>query len=173
MRPTTAPAWRESRRACRTARLPQDQAPDSHHAKSRQVAGAARRRHGRRIAPIPPARASCCRQCLAFAVLRQVRNGHGVLVPPGAGVEVLGRSRERVIRLAAFFFATVAIDRLPLSVVASIGPVEKPGQADTYRLSVVGGAVIASRTAIEPTIIEPTNFGSAETPGPMLPTLTG
>jgi hypothetical protein len=66
---------------------------------------------------------------------------------------VLGRSREHVIRLAAFFFATVARDRLPFSVVTSIGPVEKPGQADTYHLSVVGDAVIASRTAIEPTII--------------------
>jgi hypothetical protein len=92
---------------------------------------------------------------LAFAVAPGP-HGHGVIVHPGAGVEVIGRSREHVIRLAAFFFAMVARDRLPFSVVASIGPVERPGQADTYHLSVVGGAVIASRTAIEPVIIDPT-----------------
>jgi hypothetical protein len=76
-------------------------------------------------------------------------------VHPGAGVEVLGRSREHVIRLIAFFFAVVARERLPFSVVASIGPVDRPGQADTYHLSVVGGHVIASRTAVEPVIIAP------------------
>jgi hypothetical protein len=59
---------------------------------------------------------------LAFAVAPGP-HGDGVIVHPGAGVEVLGRSREYVIQLAAFFFATVARDRLPFSVVASIGPV--------------------------------------------------
>jgi hypothetical protein len=46
---------------------------------------------------------------LAFAVAPGP-HGRGVTVHPGAGVEVVGRSREHVIRLAAFFFATVALN---------------------------------------------------------------
>jgi hypothetical protein len=72
---------------------------------------------------------------------------------------MLGRSREHVIRLAAFFFAAVAQDRMPFSVVASIGPVEKPGQADVYHLTVFGGHDIASRISIEPIIIDPVRHG--------------
>jgi hypothetical protein len=136
--PTTAPAGANRGGHVGPLRLQQDQPPDPRFApaNSRHVPGmaAALSQSNPRALPAAP----------AFAVASGP-HGHGVIVHPGAGVEVLGRSREHVIRLAAFFFATVARDRLPFSVVASIGPVETPGQADTYHLSVVGGAVIASR----------------------------
>jgi hypothetical protein len=89
---------------------------------------------------------------LAFAV-PPGPHGSGVVVKPTGRVVIAGRSREHAIRLAAGFFAVVARDRLPFSVVAQIGPRDGPGQADSYHLSVAGGHLVASRTALEPAII--------------------
>jgi hypothetical protein len=78
-------------------------------------------------------------------------HGLAVTVTPAG----LGRSREHVIRLAAEFFATVALDRLPFAVAAVIGDRTRPAERDVYQLAVVAGHTIVARCAMEPAIIAP------------------
>jgi hypothetical protein len=86
-------------------------------------------------------------------------HGLDVTVTPGGLVQIAGRSREHVIRLAAESFATVARDRLPFSVAAVIGDRTRPGGHDVYQLAVVAGHTIVARCAMEPAIIAPSAGG--------------
>jgi hypothetical protein len=83
------------------------------------------------------------------------RHGLAVAVTPAGLVQIAGRSREHVIRLAAEFFATVARDRLPFAVAAVIGERARRGEHDVYQLAVVAGHTIAARCAMQPAIIAP------------------
>jgi hypothetical protein len=83
------------------------------------------------------------------------RHGLAVAVTPAGLVQIAGRSREHVIRLAAEFFATVARDRMPFAVAAVIGDRAKPGEHDVYQLAVVAGHTIAARCAMPAAIIAP------------------
>ena len=74
---------------------------------------------------------------------------------PAGFVQITGRSREHVIRLAAEFFATVARDRMPFAVAAVIGERARPREHDVYQLAVVAGHTIAARCAMPPAIIAP------------------
>jgi hypothetical protein len=76
-------------------------------------------------------------------------------VTPAGLVQIAGRSREHVIRLAAEFFATVALDRLPFAVAAVIGDRTRPAERDVYQLVVVAGHTIVARCAMGPAIIAP------------------
>jgi hypothetical protein len=82
-------------------------------------------------------------------------HGLAVTVTPAGLVQIAGRSREHVIRLAAEFFATVALDRLPFAVAAVIGDRTRPAERDVYQLAVVAGHTIAARCAMGPAIIAP------------------
>jgi hypothetical protein len=82
-------------------------------------------------------------------------HGLAVAVTPAGLVQIAGRSREHVIRLAAEFFATVARDRMPFSITAVIGDRARPGEHDVYQLAVVAGHTIAARCAMPPAIIAP------------------
>jgi hypothetical protein len=83
------------------------------------------------------------------------QHGVAVAVTPAGLVQIAGRSREHVIRLAAEFFATVARDRMPFAVAAVIGDRARPGEHDVYQLAVVAGHTIAARCAMQPAIIAP------------------
>jgi hypothetical protein len=83
------------------------------------------------------------------------QHGLAVAVTPAGLVQIAGRSREHVIRLAAEFFATVARDRMPFAVAAVVGDRARPGEHDVYQLAVVAGHTIAARCAMPPAIIAP------------------
>jgi hypothetical protein len=83
------------------------------------------------------------------------QHGVAVAVTPAGLVQIAGRSREHVIRLAAQFFATVARDRMPFAVAAVIGDRARPGEHDVYQLAVVAGHTIVARGAMQPAIIAP------------------
>lgn len=86
------------------------------------------------------------------------RHSLAVAVTPAGLVQIAGRSREHVIRLAAEFFATVARDRLPFVVAAVIGDRARPGEHDVYQLAVVAGHTIAARCAMPPAIMAPASL---------------
>ncbi len=54
------------------------------------------------------------------------RHGVAVAVTPAGLVQIAGRSREHVIRLAAEFVATVARDRMPFAVAAVTSDNDSP-----------------------------------------------
>jgi hypothetical protein len=81
------------------------------------------------------------------------QHGVAVAVTPAGLVQIAGRSREHVIRLAAEFFATVARDRMPFAVAAVIGDRARPAEHDVYQLAVVAGHTIAAWCAMQPAII--------------------
>jgi hypothetical protein len=80
------------------------------------------------------------------------RHSLAVAVTPAGLVQIAGRSREHVIRLAAEFFATVAGDRLPF-----VGGRARPGEHDLHQLAVVAGHTIVARCAMEPATTAPTS----------------
>jgi hypothetical protein len=84
-------------------------------------------------------------------------HGVAIAVTPAGLVQIAGRSREHVIRLAAEFFATVARDRMPFAVAAVIGDRARPAEHDVYQLAVVAGHTIVARCAMEPAIIAPSS----------------
>jgi hypothetical protein len=86
------------------------------------------------------------------------RHGVAIAVTPAGVVQIAGRSREHVIRLAAEFFATVARDRTPFTVTAVIGDRARPAQCDVYQLAVVAGHTVVARCAMEPAIIAPSSL---------------
>lgn len=88
----------------------------------------------------------------ALALIAPGRHGMVVVTPAGL-VEVDGRSRDHVIRLAADFFARVARDRLPFTVSAQIGDRARPSSRDTYQLTVIEGHTVAARCALAPAVI--------------------
>jgi hypothetical protein len=85
------------------------------------------------------------------------RHGVAIVVTPAGLVQIAGRSREHVIRLAAEFFATVARDRMPFAVAAVIGERARPAEHDVYQLAVVAGHTIVARCAMEPAILAPSS----------------
>jgi hypothetical protein len=83
------------------------------------------------------------------------RHGLAVAVTPAGLVQIAGRSREHVIRLAAEFFPTLARDHMPFAVAAVIGDRARPAEHDVYQLAVVAGHTIAARCSMQPAIIAP------------------
>jgi hypothetical protein len=86
------------------------------------------------------------------------RHGLAVTVTPAGLVQIAGRSREHAIRLAAEFFATVALDRLPFEVAAVIDDRARPAEHDVYQLAVAAGHTIVARRAMDPAIIAPSSL---------------
>jgi hypothetical protein len=82
------------------------------------------------------------------------RHGLAVAVTLAGLVQIAGRSREHVIRLASELLATVARDRMPFAVAAVIGDRATPGEHDAYQLA-VAGHTIATRCAMPRAIITP------------------
>jgi len=75
---------------------------------------------------------------LAFGVAPGV-HGHSVMVRPTGLVEIAGRSREHVIRLAAEFFAIVAKDRMSFTASVMIArPAERATATPTSSWSLLG-----------------------------------
>src|SRR5260370_2852523 len=62
------------------------------------------------------------------------RHGVAVAVTPAGLVQIAGRSREHVIRLAAEFVATGARDRMPFAVAAVVCDPARPPHPDRYQL---------------------------------------
>ena len=83
------------------------------------------------------------------------RHGVAVTVTPAGLVQIAGRSREHVIRLAAEFFTVVACDRMPFTVSAVIGDRARPAEHDVYQFAVIAGHTVAARCAMQPAIIAP------------------
>jgi hypothetical protein len=117
------------------------------------------RPQGRRtiVWPVPPTGDITARFLLPgeLSLIAPGRHGVAVAVTPAGLVQIAGRSREHVIRLAAEFFATVARDRMPFAVAAVIGDRARPGEHDVYQLGVVAGHTIAARCTMQPAIIAP------------------
>jgi hypothetical protein len=117
------------------------------------------RPQGRRIIvwPIPPTGDITATFLLPgeLSLIAPGQHGVAVAVTPAGLVQIAGRSREHVIRLAAEFFATVARDRMPFAVAAVIGDRARPGEHDVSQLAVVAGHTIAARCAMQPAIIAP------------------
>jgi hypothetical protein len=94
------------------------------------------RPQGRRIIvwPIPPTGDITATFLLPgeLSLIAPGQHGVAVAVTPAGLVQIAGRSREHVIRLAAEFFATVARDRMPFAVAAVIGDRARPGEHDVY-----------------------------------------
>jgi hypothetical protein len=99
------------------------------------------------IWPVPPAGDVMATFLLPgeLSLIAPGRHGLTVAVTPAGLVQIAGRSREHVIRLAAEFFAAVARDRLPFAVAAVIGDRARPGE-----LAVEAGHTIAARCAMQP-----------------------
>jgi hypothetical protein len=117
------------------------------------------RPQGRRtiIWPVPPTGDVTATFLLPgeLSLIAPGRHGVAVAVTPAGLVQIAGRSREHVIRLAAEFFATVAHDRMSFAVAAVIGDQARPGEHDVYQLAVVAGHTIAAWCAMQPAIIAP------------------
>jgi len=117
------------------------------------------RPQGRRtiVWPVPPTADITATFLLPgeLSLIAPGQHGVAVAVTPAGLVQIAGRSREHVIRLAAEFFATVARDRMPFAVAAVIGDRARPGEHDVYQLAVVAGHTIAARCAMQPAIIAP------------------
>jgi hypothetical protein len=115
------------------------------------------RQQGRRTIewPVPPIGVVLTTFLLPgeLSLIAPGRHSLAVAVTPAGLVQIAGRSREHVIRLAAEFFATVARDRLPFVVAAVIGDRARPGEHDVYQLAVVAGHTIAARCAMPPAIM--------------------
>jgi hypothetical protein len=109
------------------------------------------------IWPVPPAGDVMATFLLPgeLSLIAPGRHGLTVAVTPAGLIQIAGRSREHVIRLAAEFFAAVARDRLPFAVAAVIGDRARPGEHDVYQVAVVAGHTIAARCAMQPAIIAP------------------
>src|SRR5260221_7204851 len=96
------------------------------------------RPQGRRtiIWPVPPTGDVTATFLLPgeLSLIAPGRHGLTVAVTPAGLVQIAGRSREHVIRLAAEFFATIARDRMPFAVAAAVRGRGWPRAAGGYPL---------------------------------------